>query len=73
MARTLATHCAQGHEWTAANTYHDPQGRRYCRECGRIRCRLQRLGCPHGYPCDICKPTTKRGIRAALARAKKEA
>ena len=32
------THCPQGHEYTAENTY-TYDGRRYCRKCGRERCR----------------------------------
>lgn len=30
------THCPQGHPYSAANTYRY-RGRRYCRECNRIR------------------------------------
>lgn len=32
------THCRNGHEFTASNTY-VASGRRYCRECGRVRTR----------------------------------
>ncbi len=35
------THCARGHEFTAANT-RVHAGRRYCRACGRERMRQQR-------------------------------
>lgn len=31
------THCPQGHEYTAENTYTPPKGGRYCRICGRER------------------------------------
>lgn len=30
------THCPQGHEYTATNTYHYPAGNRACNECRRI-------------------------------------
>lgn len=33
-SRTLGTHCPQGHEYTAENTY--SRGRRRCRECCRL-------------------------------------
>ena len=33
------THCPQGHEYTEANIYITPEGKRHCRECGRIRMR----------------------------------
>jgi hypothetical protein len=33
--RALKTHCQRGHPYDAANTYHRPDGRRYCRECQR--------------------------------------
>lgn len=29
------THCPQGHEYNAANTYTSKQGKRHCRVCGR--------------------------------------
>lgn len=29
------THCPQGHEYTAGNTYRHPDGRRFCRACSR--------------------------------------
>ena len=29
------THCPHGHEYTAENTYRDPNGKRSCRECKR--------------------------------------
>ena len=29
------THCPRGHEYTAENTYVNPEGRRYCRICVR--------------------------------------
>jgi len=36
----LATHCAQGHEFTPANTYRRPDfGWRQCRACDRERSR----------------------------------
>jgi len=31
------THCVHGHEFTLANTYLTPDGRRRCRECWRLR------------------------------------
>lgn len=35
-----ATHCVNGHEFTAQNTYVDPKiGRRTCRECAKLRMR----------------------------------
>lgn len=33
------THCANGHEYTIANTYRRPSGFRDCRACGRERVR----------------------------------
>lgn len=36
------THCPQGHEYTAENTYVNPLGRRNCRTCGRERDRRRR-------------------------------
>ena len=30
------THCVNGHEFTAENTYKKPEGYRQCRECNRI-------------------------------------
>ena len=30
------THCQDGHEFTAGNTYTDPSGSRYCRKCRDI-------------------------------------
>lgn len=30
------THCPLGHEYSTANTYRSPSGRRYCRTCMRI-------------------------------------
>src|SRR5690625_367588 len=33
------THCAQGHEYTDANTYVRPDGARACRTCNRNRVR----------------------------------
>ncbi len=35
------THCVNGHELTPENTGVRPNGRRFCRECGRKRCRLR--------------------------------
>jgi len=35
------THCPQGHEYTAENTY-EYRGTRSCRECGRARVRARR-------------------------------
>lgn len=32
-----ATHCTRRHEFTAANTYVNPKGHRYCRACKAIR------------------------------------
>lgn len=29
------THCPQGHEYTPENTYKNPKGHRFCRECAR--------------------------------------
>ena len=29
-------HCMRGHEWTDANTYREPGGKRRCRECKRL-------------------------------------
>lgn len=31
----VKTHCVHGHEYTDANTYRDPKGRRGCRICRR--------------------------------------
>lgn len=39
-ANRQKTHCLRGHPFDARNTYRDPHGWRYCRECWRIR---------HGY------------------------
>lgn len=36
-ARAAVTHCPQGHEYTAGNTFVDKKRRRHCRECGRIQ------------------------------------
>jgi hypothetical protein len=33
----LGEGCMRGHEWTPANTYTTPDGRRQCRECRRDR------------------------------------
>lgn len=33
----IYTHCRNGHEYTDANTYHRPSGRRDCRQCIRER------------------------------------
>lgn len=33
--RRRRTHCKQGHEWTAENTYWTKEGHRMCRACGR--------------------------------------
>jgi hypothetical protein len=35
--RARQTHCLRGHAFTAANTWTDRYGRRYCRTCHRIR------------------------------------
>lgn len=32
----LRTHCRHGHEYTEANTYWGPDGKRDCRACGRV-------------------------------------
>lgn len=32
-AEAARTHCPLGHEYTAANTYQDPRGKRRCRAC----------------------------------------
>lgn len=37
----VKTHCKHGHEFTPENTYTKANGNRSCRECGRIRGRLQ--------------------------------
>jgi hypothetical protein len=34
--RHRKTHCRNGHEFTADNSYLDSQGRKFCRECKRI-------------------------------------
>lgn len=34
--RAARTHCPEGHEYDAVNTFVDKQGRRSCRECTRI-------------------------------------
>lgn len=36
------TQCIYGHPFDAANTYVTPDGRRGCRECGRLRYRARR-------------------------------
>lgn len=36
------THCIRGHEFTEANTYHDPKGGRECRACRQARDRNKR-------------------------------
>lgn len=36
------THCPRDHEYTAENTYTDPNGQRHCIECRRIRYREKR-------------------------------
>lgn len=41
--RPRATHCVRSHEFTIANTYIDPRGRRYCRECNSLRHRAARM------------------------------
>ena len=33
------THCQRGHEWSAENTYVEPNGKRRCLECKRQRLR----------------------------------
>lgn len=35
------THCPQGHEYTKENTYINPQGRRWCRECMKTNAKAQ--------------------------------
>lgn len=41
----IKTHCPQGHEYSAANTYLSPSGSRICRICNRLRARkkIQRV------------------------------
>lgn len=34
-----ATHCQRGHAWTLENTYIEPNGKRRCLECKRLRLR----------------------------------
>ena len=34
------THCPHGHPYNEENTYFDPKGHRYCRECSRARKRV---------------------------------
>lgn len=38
-ANAAKTHCPGGHEYTEANTYRRPDGRRVCRQCQRETCR----------------------------------
>ncbi|MFH9014005.1 HNH endonuclease signature motif containing protein [Streptomyces sp. NPDC017943] len=38
----VKTHCKQGHEFSASNTYVTPRGRRQCRTCQRSRQRTWR-------------------------------
>lgn len=42
MRRAMRTHCVNGHEFTAENTYRPADGKRYCRTCRRQRNREQR-------------------------------
>ena len=37
------THCPQGHPYDDANTYRNPNGKRYCRTCGRQDTNQRRL------------------------------
>ena len=37
------SHCPQGHPYSKENTYYS-KGSRYCRECGRQRCREYQMG-----------------------------
>lgn len=39
--QTLKTHCPQGHEYSAANTYFHKNGHRACRACNRDRARAR--------------------------------
>lgn len=41
-ANARKTHCAQGHPFDAGNTYVNPKGYRYCRECNRISAQRRR-------------------------------
>lgn len=40
--RSRVTHCPQNHEYTPENTTTDSKGRRYCRECKRVRSQKMR-------------------------------
>jgi hypothetical protein len=77
------THCPQGHEYTAENTYRDKLGHRHCRECARINARIQhakrpkvgyaasrRTHCPQGHAYDEANTIrTPAGHRACRACA----
>lgn len=40
----MKTHCKHGHEFTTENTYTCPKdGKRACRECGRLNTRRRNL------------------------------
>lgn len=42
-ARSLITHCPSGHPYSDTNTAVGRNGKRYCRECKRIKGRARRL------------------------------
>lgn len=40
--QAVKTHCPKGHEYDLVNTHRTSDGRRMCKECGRIRARNRR-------------------------------
>lgn len=57
------THCPRGHEYSASNTYIQPDGGRSCRTCGRERTRERKVAANplHGLGANALKTHCPRG------------